>query len=89
MEEGPGMLVEPIRHWLPAHTEREALALCDDLRSYQGYRTVWLDRDGRVWHAEPEVDLPEGATYLGTFFRPTPDAMLDTIAAALPLSAAS
>jgi hypothetical protein len=80
------MFVEAIPHWLPEAIETEILALCDDLRGYQGYRTVWLDRDGRVWHAEPDLDLPEGAVYLGTFFRPTRELMQQTVAAVLPLA---
>jgi hypothetical protein len=83
------MVVERINHWLPKEIEDELQSLCADLRAYSGYRTVWLDRRGTVWHAEPELEMPEGATYLGTFFRPTPELMLETIASALPLSAAS
>lgn len=83
------MVVEPIPHWLPEAIETELVDLCHDLRSYQGFRTVWFDRDGRVWHAEPELDLPDGAIYLGTFFHPTRELMQRTFAARLPLSAAS
>ena len=83
------MVVERITHWLPEEIEDELRRLCDDLRAYSGYRTVWLDRRGCLWHSEPDLDLPEGATYLGTFFRPTAELMLETIAAALPLPAAS
>jgi hypothetical protein len=82
------MVVDVIAHWLPKEIEAELDELCDDLQAYQGFRTVWIDRSGRVWHAEPEMDLPDGATYLGTFFRPTFEFMLETIAAALPLPVA-
>jgi hypothetical protein len=83
------MVVEPIASWLPREIERELEALCVDLRAFSGYRTVWLDRRGRVWHGEPDLELPDDATYLGTFFRPTRALMQRALAAALPLRAAS
>ena len=83
------MVVEVIDHWLPEEMEAELEELCRDLGAFGGYRTVWLDRDGHLWHAEPEEPLPAGAKYLGTFMRPSRDAMMDTVAAALPLSKAS
>ena len=83
------MVVEAIDHWLPKEMEVELDELCQDLEAFHGYRTVWLDAQGSVWHAEPEEPLPPRSTYLGTFFKPTLDFMLGTVAAALPLQRAS
>ena len=51
------------------------------LRTSVGYRTVWLDPFGMLWHSEPEDEELDalGHRYVGTFCRP--DA--DTLGAAL------
>jgi hypothetical protein len=51
------------------------------LRTSSGYRTVWLDPFGTLWHTEPEDEELDalGHRYVGTFCRP--DA--DTLGAAL------
>ncbi len=39
------MVVESLKSWLPETLENEVEDLCVQLRSFNGYRTVWLDRE--------------------------------------------
>ena len=41
------------------------------LCGFHGYRTVWIDPQGRLWHSEPDDELEAlGWRYVGTFLRP-------------------
>ena len=68
--------------WLSGGLESEAEALCAALRSFSGHRSVWLDPDGTLWHAEPEDMLEEdGHAYVGTFLNPSPDVVAQALSA--------
>ncbi|HRI09364.1 MAG TPA: hypothetical protein PKW35_16195 [Nannocystaceae bacterium] len=48
--------------------------LVGELRFYNGYRTLWLDRRGHVCHSEPDDELEgHGYVYLATVMRPSYD----------------
>jgi hypothetical protein len=51
------------------------------MRAYVGYRSVWLDPFGMLWHTEPEdEDLDAmGHRYIGTFLRPSTDELVDAL----------
>ncbi|MBK8265788.1 MAG: hypothetical protein IPK80_31230 [Nannocystis sp.] len=54
--------------------------LVDELRLYNGYRTLWLDRRGYVCHSEPDDELEtHGYTYLTTVMRPSYDELAATL----------
>lgn len=54
--------------------------LCHQLKAFHGYRTVWLASDGQLWHAEPDDMLEDlGHWYVGTYLRPSPDAVTESI----------
>ncbi len=60
-----------------------------DLRTYHGYRTLWLDLDGRLVHTEPDEELErEGFLYVGTFLRPGVEALAEALGRFVALSAA-
>jgi hypothetical protein len=41
------------------------------LHGFNGYRTVWLDPLGMLWHSEPDEELEAlGWRYVGTYLRP-------------------
>jgi hypothetical protein len=49
-----------------------------------GERTVWLDPYGRLWHGAPELGLPHHRwRAVGTFFRPSQDAVTAAVLAVL------
>ncbi len=79
------MVVESLKSWLPETLENEVEDLCVQLRYSNGYRTVWLDGENCMWHAEPDEMLEElGHRYVGTFFRPDLDDVRDALARLLP-----
>ncbi len=47
------------------------------LRTCVGFRSVWLDPFGTLWHCEPEDEELDalGHRYVGTFMRPDADAL--------------
>ena len=48
--------------------------LVGELRFYNGYRTLWLDRRGHVCHSEPDDELEaHGYVYVATVMRPSYD----------------
>lgn len=51
------------------------------LRTCVGYRTVWIDPFGMLWHAEPEDEELEamGHRYVGTFCRPAADDLREAL----------
>ncbi|RMG98892.1 MAG: hypothetical protein D6705_04655 [Deltaproteobacteria bacterium] len=52
--------------------------LAQELRGYHGHRTVWIDLDGSLVHAEPEEELERrGYLYVGTFLRPSADELAE------------
>ncbi len=55
--------------------ERQIDDVVASLRAFGGFRTLWLDPEGVLWHAEPEDDALEGLghRYIGTFMRPAGD----------------
>jgi hypothetical protein len=62
---------------LDGSLERQIDDVVTGLRQCVGYRTVWIDPFGMLWHAEPEDDQLDamGYRYVGTFCRPDPDAL--------------
>lgn len=61
--------------------EAQIDSLARQLASFHGYRTVWLDLNGLVCHAEPDEELEAlGYLYVGTFLRPTTEALEEAMA---------
>ncbi len=84
------MVIEKLNSWLPASVESDVADLCAQLRSFNGHRTVWVDREGTLWHAEPDEMLEElGHRYVGTFFHPATGDVCDALAKAVPWLRAS
>lgn len=55
--------------------------LVRQLRGFCGHRTLWLDDEGQVTHAEPEYELEaEGYRYVATLFRPGPEELAEALA---------
>jgi len=80
------MVVESLHRWLPDSLEHEVEDLCEQLKSFSGYRTVWLDDEEGLWHAEPDEMLEElGHRYVGTFFRPAADEVCASVAKLMPI----
>ena len=52
------------------------------LSAYVGYRSVWLDPFGMLWHAEPEDEDFDsmGHRYIGTFQCPSIECLSDALA---------
>lgn len=62
---------------MPTLLETRIEALLGDLAEYHGYRTLWLDPQGELRHAEPDDMLEElGFGYVATLMRPTRDELL-------------
>ncbi len=79
------MVVENLNNWLSSTVRTDVDDLCTQLQEFNGHRTVWVDGDGVLWHAEPDDLLEElGHRYVGTFFRPDVDDMVSALAKALP-----
>lgn len=57
--------------------ERQIDDVVSSLRTCLGYRSVWLDPFGTLWHSEPEDEELDalGHRYVGTFLRPDADAL--------------
>lgn len=54
--------------------------LVHQLRAFHGYRTLWLQADGSLLHAEPEDELePLGYRYVATLMRPGPEALAEAL----------
>ncbi len=80
------MVVESLKSWLPGSLENEVEDLCTQLRGFNGHRTVWLDGDDALWHAEPDEMLEElGHRYVGTFFRPIAADVCEAVAKLMPV----
>jgi hypothetical protein len=55
--------------------------LVEELASYHGHRTLWLDRRGYLCHSEPEEDYEEvGFAYVATLMRPGADELTRVLA---------
>ena len=60
------MQVEPL--------SQQVSSLIAELRGFHGHRTVWIDRQGRLCHSEPEEELEQlGYVYVTTTMRPAAD----------------
>lgn len=80
------MVVESLNSWLPESLENEVCDLCSQLRDFNGHRTVWLDADDGIWHAEPDEMLEElGHRYVGTFLHPAHDELSEALAKLMPV----
>ncbi|MBV1857177.1 MAG: hypothetical protein KUG77_02115 [Nannocystaceae bacterium] len=80
------MVVESLKRWLPEALENEVRDLCVQLQNSHGHRTVWLDGENCMWHAEPDELLEElGHRYVGTFLRPAREDVCDALANLLPV----
>lgn len=80
------MQVNVASRWLPAQVERGVEGLFSQLQGFHGHRTVWLDEQGGLWHAEPDEMLEEfGHRYVGTFLRPGREELLEAVARAMPV----
>ena len=66
--------------------ERRVGELIVELASFSGFRTLWLDRDGRICHSEPESE-PEGGGFphLATLMQPDRDTLTEALAPRVPL----
>lgn len=52
--------------------EPELASVVSALEGTVGFRSVWLDPRGHVWHSEPELELEHDRWALvGTFLRPS------------------
>lgn len=72
--ESCGMQADLSARWF---TTTDLFNLSVQLQVFHGYRTVWLDDAGRLWHTEPEDLLEEqGFRYVGSFLRPTVDELM-------------
>lgn len=62
---------------LDGNLVRQVADLVTSFRAYNGYRSLWLDPFGLLWHGEPEDDGFDamGHRYVGTFMRPDTDAL--------------
>ena len=60
---------------LDCSLERQIDDVVGALAGCHGYRSVWIDPFGVLWHAEPEDDQLDaiGHRYIGTFCRPAAD----------------
>ncbi len=84
------MVVESLNSWLPESLENAVAELCVQLRSFSGHRTLWLDGENGLWHAEPDEMLEElGHRYIGTFFRPDAEDVCDALAKLMPVRRAA
>lgn len=54
--------------------------LVHQLRAFHGYRTLWLQPDGMLLHAEPDDELEDlGYRYVATLMRPGPEALAEAL----------
>jgi hypothetical protein len=62
---------------LDGNLVRQVGDLVASMRAYNGYRSLWLDPFGMLWHGEPEDDGFEamGHRYVGTFMHPDGDTL--------------
>jgi len=68
---------------------RELQLVVSSLEPIVGARTVWLDPYGRLWHGTPEQAAPhEHWRRIGTFVRPTVEAVAAALQQALLARAA-
>lgn len=59
------------------------------LAPISGARTIWIDPYGRLWHGAPGLDLPHDRWHtVGTFRRPSRDAVTTAVLAVLRGTAA-
>lgn len=80
------MVVEALKSWLPEQLESEVEDIVMQLRGFSGHRTLWLDNDNSLWHAEPDEMLEElGHRYVGTFFQPDADVVAEALAKMVPV----
>jgi hypothetical protein len=55
-------------------------ALCSELAVFSGYRSLFVDRHGHLWHVEPDVELEEeGFRHVATLMRPTPELLVSLL----------
>jgi hypothetical protein len=66
---------------LDGSLERQLDDVVTGLGACVGYRTVWIDPFGALWHAEPDDDQLDamGYRYVGTFCRPDADTLRATL----------
>lgn len=66
--------------------EKRVEELVGDLAGYHGHRTLWLDSQGGIVHAEPDDMLEEfGFDYLATLFQPTRDELTAELLRRVPI----
>ncbi len=64
-----------------ASLDRRVDELVRELNQYYGHRTVWLDLNGRLIHAEPDEELEvRGYLYVTTVMRPDRETLLEAAA---------
>ena len=60
--------------------------LVSDLDCYSGYRSLWLDPQGRIVHSEPEEMLElRGFRYITTLMQPDREELTAAILMAVPV----
>lgn len=62
---------------LDSNLGRQIDDVVTSLRTCVGYRSVWIDPFGMLWHCEPEDEELDalGHRYVGTFRRPDAEAL--------------
>lgn len=79
------MLLDVVTRMLPESLITELHALHPQLLAFSGHRSIWLDGEGRLWHAEPDEMLEDlGHVYVGTFFRPALEDLAIAVSKAAP-----
>ncbi len=68
--------------------EKRVDELVGDLACYQGHRTLWLDQDQGIVHAEPDDMLDElgfAYIYIATVFQPNRDQLTAALLRSVPV----
>jgi hypothetical protein len=79
------MLLDVVTRLLPEALVMELEALHPQLLAFSGHRSIWLDDDGQLWHAEPDEMLEDlGHVYVGTFFQPLLEDLAIAVSKAYP-----
>ncbi len=66
--------------------ERRVAELVQELASFSGFRTIWLDGAGNLCHSEPDDELEEwNFHYLTTVMRPSLETLTALLVPLVPL----
>jgi hypothetical protein len=69
----------------PLRIEQRIASLQRELGQYFGHRTLWVDDDGTIVHAEPELELEAvGWRYVATLMRPDRETLTAALMRVMP-----